>query len=275
MEIFGETFVLYALAAGIMIGGLCSFLGVWVVLKRIVFLGAALAEVSALGVAAGLMIGIDPVASSLALAVLAAVLFWMPAGERSLSRESVIGYVYVLAAALTVVLIALNPAAESRGLDLVSGNLLYVEGRDLVIVGALAAAMIVMHSLLYRTFLFVSFDPETARASGIRSAAYDLLIYLGIGVTVGVTMKVAGFLFVFGSLVVPPMAGLLLFRRMAGIIAGSVACGVVSAAGGIALSIRLDWPTAPAILLVSCAITALIALAGAGARLAGRRSVRP
>ena len=270
MEIFHERFVHYALAAGVMIGGLCSLLGVWVVMKRIVFLGVALAEVSALGVAAGLMIGIDPVASSLVLTVLAAVLFWAPAGVRRLSRESLIGYTYVLAAALAVVLIARNPAAESRGLDLVSGNLLYVEGRDLAIVGVLAAAVIALYAVLHRTFLFVSFDPETARAWGVRAPLYDLLIYLSIGVTVGVTMKVAGVLFVFGSLVVPPIAGLLLSRRMGGVIAWSVACGIVSAAGGTAASIVLDWPTAPSILLAACAIVAVIALAGAGVRRAHR-----
>ncbi len=263
MEILSEEFVRYAMAAGAVIGGLCAFLGVYVILKRIVFLGIALAEVSALGVAAGLALGINPMGSAIFLTVLAVTLFWMPYRGRSVSRESIIGFSYVLAAALAVILIAKNPMAESRGLDLVSGNLLYVEDHDLVIVGVLAACIAILHAVLYRNFLLVSFDAETAQASGMHASLYDFLIYLSIGATVGVTMKVAGVLFVFGSLVVPPLAGLILFRRMRSIFIASVLVGILSAFAGIVISTTLDWPTSPSILLTSCCLVILIALFGA------------
>lgn len=261
MDILGEDFVRYALAAGVTIGGLCAFLGVYVILKRIVFLGIALAEVSALGVAAGLFLGINPVGSALALTVLAAALFWMPYQSGSVSREGIIGFSYVLAAALAVIMIAKNPMAESKGLDLVSGNLLYVEIPDLVILGMLAVCVVTLHAVLYRSFLFVSFDAATARASGFNALLYDFLIYLSIGVTVGVTIKIAGVLFVFGSLVVPPLAGLILFRRMRWIFAASVLFGIISAFGGIVISIEMDWPTSPSILITSCCFVLLVTAA--------------
>jgi ABC-type Mn2+/Zn2+ transport system permease subunit len=266
VEIFQEEFIRYAVTAGVMIGGLCAFLGVYVILKRIVFLGITLAEVSALGVAAGLMAGINPVVFSLILTVVAVTLFWIPRRNLRLSRESIIGFAYVLAAALAVILIAKNPVAESKGLDLVSGNLLYVEMTDLITVAILTTAVVVLHLILYRSFLFVSFDPDTAAASGLNAPLYNFLIYLSIGVTVGVTMKVAGILFVFGSLVVSPMTGLVLSRRMPGIIVISIIHGITAAVAGTALSVLWDLPTSPVILVTSCCIFALAAGAKAISR---------
>jgi ABC-type Mn2+/Zn2+ transport system permease subunit len=249
-----------------MIGGLCAFLGVYVILKRIVFVGIALAEVSALGVAAGLMLGINPVASALALTVIAAVLFWMPLRSSSVSREGIIGFSYVLAAALAVILIAENPMAESKGLDLVSGNLLYVEIPDMIVLLILIACMVALHAPLYRTFLFVSFDAETARSSGLKASLYNFLIYLSIGVTVGVSMKIAGVLFVFGSLVVPPLAGLILFRRMRWVFVTSVMLSVLSSFLGVIISVTLDWPMAPAVMVTSCVLLCVTVIVRKAAR---------
>ncbi len=259
MEILGEEFIRYAMIAGAVIGGLCAFLGVYVILKRIVFLGITLAEVSAMGVAAGLFLGVNPVGAALVLTIGAVILFWIPYRSRSVSKEGIIGFSYVFAAALAVILIAKNPMAESKGLDLVSGNLLYVETQDLATVGILALCIIALHSVLYRNFVFISFDEETARASGLPASFYNFLLYLSIGLTVGVTMKVAGILFVFGSLVVPPLAGLMLFQRIPMIFLTSVVFGIITAIIGILVSITLDWPTAPSILVTSCCGFILIA----------------
>ncbi len=266
MEILGETFVRNALAASVIVGGLCAFLGVYVVLKRIVLLGIALSEISALGVAAGLMLGVDPTAAALALTLVAVLIFWAPHRSISIPRESAIGLSYILAAALSIILIAKNPLAESRGLDLVSGNLLYVERSDIAVLGIVAAPVLALHLAAYRKFIFVSFDPETARASGIRTDIYDLLMYLSLGIAISISMKIVGVLFVFGSLVVPPLAGLMLVRRMPLIFVVAVIFACISSTAGVIVSFLLDWPTAPAIMAVSCALFVVVALVAFAAR---------
>jgi ABC-type Mn2+/Zn2+ transport system permease subunit len=259
MHILTERFIQFAMLASVLTGVLCSFIGIYVILKRIVFLGIAISEISALGVAAGLMIGFDPTASAIALAVVAAVAFWLSGERRSVSRESIIAFAYIAAAALTVVLIAKNPAAESKGLDLITGNLLYVQAADLVVMGTVAAAVLGIHVAFSRSFLFVSFDRETAAAIGLRAGLYDLLIYLTLGISVAVSMKVAGILFVFGSLVVPPLTGMLFGRRMITIVSAAIFVAVLSCVLGVLLSLTLDWPTAPTIILVMCALFLLLA----------------
>ncbi len=261
MELLGERFVQNAMLASVIVGALCAFIGVYVILKRIAFVGVAISEISALGIAAGLMIGLDPTAAAIVLAAAAATAFWYFGENRSVPREGIVAFSYVLAAALAAILIAKNPAAEARGIDLLSGNLLYVQGRDLARVGTVAGVVLAVHVVLARTFLFVSFDRETAAATGLRAGFYDFLIYLTVGVSAAVSMKFAGVLFVIGALVAPPLAGMLVARRTGGMIASSVIFAVVSCAGGVLLSISLDWPTAPTIVLVMCAIVPAAAAA--------------
>jgi ABC-type Mn2+/Zn2+ transport system permease subunit len=261
MELLGERFVQHAMLASMVIGGLCAFIGVYVILKRIAFVGVAISEISALGVAAGLMLGLDPTAAAIGLAAIAATAFWYFGENRPVPREGIVAFSYVVAAALAVILIAKNPAAEARGIDLLSGNLLYVEARDLALVGIVAGVVLVVHVLLAKTFLFVSFDRETAAATGIHAGFYDFLIYLTVGVSAAVSMKFAGVLFVIGSLAVPPLAGMLVARRIGGLTAWSVLIAVSSCASGVPLSIALDWPTAPTIVLVMCAVVPAAAVA--------------
>ena len=141
-----------------------------------------------------------------------------------------------------------------------SGNLLYVEASDLVVLGVLAAAVFGLHALFYRSFLFVSFDMETARAVGLRASSYDFLLYVTIGISIAVTMKVAGLLFVFGSLVVSPLFGLLLHRRLKWIFALSILFSVVTSFAGIVISILFDWPTSPTMLVTACVLFCAVAL---------------
>jgi ABC-type Mn2+/Zn2+ transport system permease subunit len=254
VEILNERFIRYALAAAILSGSLCSFVGVYVVLKRIAFVGIAVAETAALGVAAGLMLGWNPTATSLALALVAACAFWLFGARRTLSRESILAFTYVFASALAVVLIAKNPAAESRGLDLVSGNLLYVRPADIIAIAATAAVIVPMHLVFRKSLAFVSFDQETAAAVGLRARTYDLFVYLSLGLSIAVSMKVAGVLFVFGSLIVPPLTGLLLCRRLNTSFVVAVGMSVATVAAGTVCSVFLDWPTAPTIIVVMCAV---------------------
>ena len=167
-------------------------------------MGIALSEVAALGVAAGLFLGIRPEASAAALAVGVSLLLWISGRRPALPQQAVLGLVYCLAAAVAIIILAVNPMAEAHGVDLISGNLLYTAGSDLLLLAVLAGATFALHLLLLRNFLFVSFDPETARPLGIDDRRYEFLMYLTLGLGIAVSMKTTGILYVFSTMVIPP-----------------------------------------------------------------------
>jgi len=260
MDLLQEPFLQRALMTAVLCGALCAFLGVYIHLKRIVFIGIALSEAAALGVAAGLYLGIRPEASAMVLTVLAAQIFWIQRFGASLTREAVLGLLYCLTAALALILLAVNPMAEAHGVDLVSGNLLYVSSGELLFLAVLAAAVFGMHLLFFRNLIFISFDPETARTYGKNVRVYEFLLFLTLGLSIAACMKITGVLFVFGSMVIPPMTGLVFSRRVHGVFIVSILAAVLAAAGGLWISFHQDVPSGPAMVCVQGVLFFLAAL---------------
>jgi ABC-type Mn2+/Zn2+ transport system permease subunit len=245
LEIFKEPFMQTALLGGLIIGSLCAYLGVFVILKRIVFLGIACSQAAALGVALGLFIGINPILTASVLTFLAILLLWFPLTEKTISRESLIGFTYCTSAALAVILIAKNPLAEAQGLNLISGNLLYITWQDILLLGVISLAIAVIHLFFFKEFIFVSFDRETAFTTGIRADIKDLLLYSTIGSAISISIKICGVIFVFASLVIPAMAGLLLAKEIKKIFLASILIASSCLILGLSISYKLDLPTAP------------------------------
>jgi ABC-type Mn2+/Zn2+ transport system permease subunit len=248
MDMFSQTFIRLALAAGVISSGICAYLGVFVILKRIVFVGIALAELGALGVILGFTLHLPPLLCASVLTFTGVLIFWAPYHLGSLSRESLIGLSYCLAAGLSVILLAKNPAVETHGLDLISGNLLYARFSDLPILLVLILLVGGTHLVLFKELLFVSYDRETAESLKLPAKYYDLLIYVLLGLTISLIIKIVGVLFVFASLVIPPMIGLSLCRRTKWIFLSSISAGVLSIPAGLYFSYHWDLPSGPAII---------------------------
>lgn len=255
-----------ALYGALVIALACSVLGVWVVLRRIVFVGAALAQLSSAGIALALLLGgmgiggeltHHPVAVSLILTLGGAAFFAIGHKERAgIPPDATIGVTYAVAAAFGILLIAKAKGGEAHDIFL-QGNILGITSADVLVLLAVTVPVLVLHAVFYKEFLFVSFDRETARTLGYRVALWDQLLYFTFGIVIAYAMQFAGVLLVFNFLVLPAVTGILLARGMAGIFAVAALAGLVASVVGFALSVPLDLPSGPAIIAVSGIIAAL------------------
>lgn len=255
-----------ALYGALVIALACSVLGVYVVLRRIVFVGAALAQISSAGIALALYLvgrGIGlfgltskPIVLSLIVTLLAAMLF-SGGTRRRLPADARIGMAYVLAAAVGILLISKAAAGEAHDIFL-SGNILGITRGDTLVLLGVSVPVLLLHAVFYKEFLFVSFDQETARTLGYSVAGWNLFLYFTLGLVIAFAMQFAGVLLVFNFLVLPAVTGLLVAHSMAGMFAVAVGAGLLAAAVGFSLSVPFDLPTGPAIIAVSGAL-ALIA----------------
>lgn len=270
-------FVLPGLGAGLVVAALCAYLSVFVVLKRIVFVGAALAELATVGVAlaflpafverVGFIARMDvettrPLFLAL-LFVLAGVGFFsqQPAG-RTIPREAVIGLTYGAASAYTIILLSTAKGAEHESIHLIQGDILTIAPEAIRQLLVLAVPIAVVHALLYKEFVLVSFDPDTARTLGFRSSWLELLFYLTLGLLIAVSIKVAGSLTVFGYLVLPGVGALLLTRRLGLAFIIAIVLALVATVSGVYVS---SWqgsevPMGPAIIGVATLFVAACAL---------------
>jgi len=258
IEIFSERFIQVGLAASVILGGICAYLGVFLILKRIVFVGAALSQMSAVGVVVGHMIGhkigLNFEALAFLFSILGVLLFWLPVSGGSITRESLIGYSYIFASALAILIIAKDPLAEVENLDLFSGNILFVSDFDLLLISIISGLIFIVHMIFRKEFIFVSFDHTTAQTLKIPARFYDFLIYFTLGIAISVGIRSAGMLFIFSSLVIPAMTGLSLFQRLKWIFLASVLSIWLSSIIGIVVSYWFDFPTGPAISVTNALI---------------------
>jgi ABC-type Mn2+/Zn2+ transport system permease subunit len=263
-----------ALYGALVIALACSVLGVYVVLRRIVFVGAALAQISSAGVAlalwlagAGIALGAigRPTVVSLLL-TLVAVLFFAGGTRGRIPPDATIGVTYAVAAAVGIILIAKAASGEAHDIFL-TGNILGITRSDTLVLLAVAVPVLALHLVFYKELLFVSFDRETARTLGYNVRRWDLLLYLTLGVVIASAMQFAGVMLVFNFLVLPAVTGLLLSQTMRGVFFWSVASALVAACVGFSLSVPFDLPSGPAI---SAASGVLVSLAWAGRRIITR-----
>lgn len=249
-----------ALYGALVIALACSVLGVYVVLRRIVFVGAALAQLSSAGIALGMFLyglGIGgelthhPVAMALIVTIGGAMFFGVGGGGRGgVPPDAVIGVTYAVAAAAGILLIAKAKVGEAHDLFL-QGNILGITRVDTVVLIVVAVPVLLVHLIFYKEFLFVSFDRETARTLGYNVRFWNLLLYLTLGVVIAYAMQFAGVMLVFNFLVLPAVTGLLLARSMRGIFTTAIASALLAALFGFSISVPLDLPSGPAIIAVS------------------------
>jgi zinc transport system permease protein len=243
----------------------CGVIGVWVVLRRIVFVGAALAQLSSAGIAlalvlagAGLIHGplAEPVVFAVVVALLGALAFGLGTRRALVPPDATIGVTYAVAGAFGVLLISKAVAGEAHDLFL-HGNVLGVTRRDTIEVLLVGIPMLAIHALFYKEFLFASFDPDTARAMGYKVHRWSLLLYFTLGLVIAFAIQTAGVLVVFNFLVLPAVTGLLLAKSMRGMFAWAVVSAALAVVMGFAVSIPFDLPTGSAIIAVSGAFVLL------------------
>lgn len=261
------------LAASVVAGALLGFLGVFVVLRRTVFVSAALTQLSILGLVATLLveervhIETEHAGEQLAVAMMFSVVGALVLGAfraRRLPAEASVGAAWVAASALVVLGTSrLVHAAHDLG-GMVFGNAVAVAAGELATIAVVAALCTAVHTAFAKELAFTSFDPETARALGMRVQFWDAVLFLTIGVAIPPTARALGALPVFAFLTLPA-AGALLLRvgfRPAFALAG--AFGVLAAAGGYVLSWMWETPTGATMV----ALAAALAVPGAVWRLA-------
>jgi zinc transport system permease protein len=271
LDALGQTFFVHALAAGSLVGLTCSYVGVYVLLRRMVFLGIALAQLASAAVGLALLVGWNPLVAALVASLGGAMAFSQLRWRAAAPVEAVLAAAYVLGAALGIVFVARNPVGEARALTALFGTILAVPGPELAALAAVAAVVTAVHLACRRHFVFVSFDHETAAAQGVRARLWDLLLHVTMGVVIAFAIRSAGVLVTFTLLVIPALGARLLASGVGALFATAVTLGTVSVPVGLAAALALDLPTGAAIAL-TCAGLLVLALAG---QALGRRLLRP
>jgi len=267
LHLFGAVLVACTLVALA-----CALVSVHVVARRLITVGVALPQMAALGIALSILLAgqdaehASPVqheAMALLLQMAGAALLAWGARGRSLGQDSVAGVLFAASSALTILVMQHTALGLDEVKNLVDGNMLAVHWSDLARLASVLVPVVLLHVLGGRRLLFCSFDRETAATLGIRTNWWELALYVSLAVTIAAGVHAVGTLFVFGFLVLPGAAGIVLGRSAAGVTATAAVVAVVGAAAGFHFC--YEWDTPPGPTCVAVAFALFLVCAGAGA----------
>jgi ABC-type Mn2+/Zn2+ transport system permease subunit len=239
-----------ALIGGAIIAVVCSLISFFVVVRRLAFVGMGISHAAFGGVAIGLVSGVDPILTAGGFCALVALGIGWFSRKGRIHEDTVIGILFATAMALGVVLVRM---AHAYNLDLMSylfGSILALKWSDVLIIAVMGIAAAGFIALFFKELLFLSFDEETATASGlpVKLVYYGLLVTMAL--TVVVSIKLVGIILVSALLVIPGAAGAQLSRNYRGAIIAAVVIGVVSVILGLYLSFWYDVASGATIVLV-------------------------
>lgn len=252
-----EDFILRALAAGLGVALIAGPLGCFVVWRRMAYFGDSLAHSALLGIALGLLYGVDiNLATALVCAGFAMLLIWLQE-RRLLATDTLLG---ILAhAALSIGMVAIS-FLETARFDLYSylfGDILTVKSTDLYWIYGGGILVLLLLVLNWSSLTLMTIHEDLARAEGVNTLWSNILLMLLMTIVVAVSIRIVGILLITSMLIIPAATARQLApspERMA-IIAAFF--GLFSVFGGITSSVEFDTPSGPSIVTTAALLFAL------------------
>jgi len=251
MEILG--FLAAPFAACVILVSILGYLGLHVLLREVIFVDLALAQIVAMGAVIAFYLGYghgttESFAISLGAAVLGAAVFsWTRMRQARVPQEAIIGISYVVASAATILVADRAPEGAEHIKELLAGTIIWVTWPTVFKVLRVCAAVGVVYFLLRRKFHLISEDPERAFENGLRVRWWDFLFYVLFGLVITISVEIAGVLMVFAYLVAPAIIALAISDRWSVRIGLAWITGLLASGLGLLASYRWDLPSGPAI----------------------------
>jgi ABC-type Mn2+/Zn2+ transport system permease subunit len=274
MDFLSYGFIQRALLTGGLLGVTCAILAVFVVLRRMAFIGVGISHAALGGVALGLLAGAPPVLAAGGFSVVVAWVIGWITRKGEVSEDTAIGIFFPTAMALGVALISLSQTYRQDLLAYLFGNILSVGPGDLWLLLVLSGVSLGLLALFFKEFLFLGVDEEAARAAGLPTRFLNYLLLTILAVTIVAAMKLVGIILVSAFLVIPAATGQALARSIRGMVTVSVVSALLSVVAGLWISWLWYLPPGASIVLFGAGLFFVAYLVGSFRRFGSRDSVR-
>jgi zinc/manganese transport system permease protein len=260
------TFMAPAITLCIILVGICGYVGIHVVMREVIFIDIALAQIAALGVSFGFFMGLeltDPLIYllSLGFTMIASLLLASTQRLRSIiPQEAFIGILYATGAAAVILAGDRLPHGSEQVHDLMVGHLLWVNWSEVLFYLIVYLILGAVYFLIHDRLVLISEQRKMENKQTRNLMLWDFVFYALLGILVTFAVRVAGVLLVFGFLIVPAVIGTLLSKSFLNRLGIGWFAGVLVSLLGSYLSYRLDFPTGGMVVVTLGAALFLVAM---------------
>lgn len=254
LEIFKYDFMVRAFMAGLVIAVIAPSIGIFMVIRRYSLMADTLAHVSLVGVAIGLLTGGNPIITAAATSVITAVGIERLRLNRNIFGESVLALFLSASLAVASVLISMARGQSLNILSYLFGSITTVAAAELYFILGLGVVVLATLFLIYKELFFISFDEELARAGGINTKIYNLVLIIMAALTVTLSMRIVGVLLIGALMVIPVITAMQFGRSFKNTLFISIGFSLVSVISGLFISYYLDLASGGTIVVVALAL---------------------
>lgn len=257
-EPFAYEFFRHGLLAATVIGTLCGLMGVFIVLRKMSYIGHGLSHSVFGGAVVSHLLGWNFYLGAGAWGFLSALLINATGRKRGIGADAAIGLITTASFALGVALISKTRSFTRDFEAALFGNILGVTVQDLWVIGAVAVVVAAAVFFGYKQLLFATFDPEQALISGVAVRWVEAGFALALAATVVASLNVVGATLIAAAIVIPPTTARLLTDSFGRLLVLSALLGAAVGAVGMLLSYWFDVASGAAIVLLATALFAAV-----------------
>jgi len=266
IELLDYDFMRRALLAAVFTGLAAPAIGVFLVHRRLALLGDGLGHVALTGVALGLLTGIAPLVTAIAVAALGALIIELLRAKGRTSGDVALAMLFYGGIAGGVLLTNLADESAASLNSYLFGSITTVSTSDLVVVGVLGAVIVAACLGLAPQLFAVCQDEEHAKVSGLPVWLFSALISVLAAVTITVAMRTVGLLLVSALMVVPVAAAQQVTRSFRSTHLFAMVIGLAAALGGVVASYEIETSPGPTIVMLAIVAFAVLTVVGASKR---------
>lgn len=248
------SFVQRALIAGVAVAIICSIIGLFLVLRRHSLFGDALSHMAFGGIAIGMYTNVYPIWTAFIVSILAALAITKLRQSTNIPPDSAVAVLLSSGLALGVVLVSLSDGFSIDLFSFLFGSILLVSVEDTLMILVIAVTILSIVLILYRKLLYITFDEEQAKVSGLQVTKLNYLFIVLAGITVIASMRLVGILLISSLIVIPTITAIMFGKGFRKTALFSVSISVLSVVTGIIISYMLNLAPGGTIVLVSVVI---------------------
>ncbi|MBI5412264.1 metal ABC transporter permease [Candidatus Peregrinibacteria bacterium] len=259
-NLFQYSFVLRGLEAGVIVALIAPLIGIFLVLRRYSLIADTLSHVSLAGLAIGSLIGINPVLTALGATLLASLGIERLRTTKKIYGESALAIFLSGSLALAVVLLSMAHGFSTNLLNYLFGSIVTVTNGDVITIAILAIIVIALLIAFYKELVYITFDEEAARVSGIPTRFINTLLILLSAMTVSLSIPIVGVLLISALIVFPVITALQFKKGLKTTIIYAEIISIISVLIGIVASFYLNLAAGGVIVLVMVIIFSMTLL---------------
>lgn len=253
-EILQFGFIQRALISGIAVAVSCSVIGLFLVLRRQSLYGDALSHVAFGGIALGLFTNVYPIWTAFAVSILASLGITKLRESTKIPGDSAVAVLLSAGLATGVVLIGLSGGFSLDLYSFLFGSILLISYNDQLMIVVLSLIVLAIMYKIYRKLVYIAFDEEQAKVSGIDVTKLNYLFIVLASITVITSVRLVGVLLISSLIVIPNITAMMLGKGFKKTLMISIFTAVLSVIGGIVISYIMNLAPGGTIVIISVGV---------------------